>query len=83
MASRKTRRAVLGLAILAAPLGLAAGGSPAGADTILPRLSTGGCITGIADTYNGQPVCRVIDGSSSGVRGRITIITDGELGNIW
>ena len=65
MASRKTRRTVLALAILAAPLGLAATGSPAGADDrILPRLSTGGCITGIADTIDGQPVCRVIGGAS-------------------
>ncbi len=66
MARKKTRRAVLALAILAAPLGLAATGSPAGADSIHPRLSTGGCITGIADTYNGRPVCRVIDGSWGG-----------------
>jgi hypothetical protein len=82
MASKKTRRTVLALAILAAPLGLAAAGSPASADTLYPRLSTGGCITGIADTVKGQPVCRVI-GTSSGVRGSITIVTDGELGNIW
>ncbi len=78
MASKKARRTVLALAILAAPLGLAATGSPAGADTILPRLSTGGCITGIADTYNGEPVCRVIGGSSWS--GHITNVSDG---GIW
>lgn len=58
--SKKIRRTVLALAIVAAPLGLAATGSPAGADTLYPRLSTGGCITGIADTVNGQQVCRTI-----------------------
>lgn len=64
MVTKAVRRTALALAIVAAPIGLAAA-SPAGADTYSPRLSTGGCITGIADTYNGQPVCRVITGSNS------------------
>jgi hypothetical protein len=61
MASKKTRRAALAVAILAAPVSLSLA-SPASADTYHPRLSTGGCITGIADTHNSQPVCRVIGG---------------------
>ena len=61
--SERTRRATLALSILAASVGVAAA-SPASADTILPRLSTGGCITGIADTYEGKPVCRIIGGDS-------------------
>ena len=77
MAARKTRRTVLALAIMAAPLGLAATGSPAGADTILPRLSTGGCITGIADTVDGRQVCRVVGGSSWS--GHITNVSDGDI----
>lgn len=63
--SKNIRRAALALSILAASAGVATA-SPASADTILPRLSTGGCITGIADTYGGQPVCRVI-GTDEGV----------------
>ena len=66
MAAKKTRRAALALAILATPISLSLA-SPAGADTISPRLSTGGCITGIADVVNGQPVCRVINNSFSGI----------------
>jgi hypothetical protein len=62
---RKTRRLALALATLAAPVSLSlASPAPAAADTILPRLSTGGCITGIADTHNGQPVCRIVGGST-------------------
>ena len=61
MVTKAVRRTVLALAIVAAPIGLATA-SPAGADLYYPRLSTGGCITGIADTYNGEPVCRVIGG---------------------
>jgi hypothetical protein len=61
MVTRKIRRGALTLALLAAPLGLLHA-SPASADTYYPRLSTGGCITGIADTYNGEPVCRVVGG---------------------
>jgi hypothetical protein len=71
MASRKIRGAALALAVLAAPIGVAA--SPASADAYYPRLSTGGCITGIADTRNGEPVCRVIGAQSQ----TVTIITDG------
>ena len=75
MASKKIRRAALALAILSAPIGIAAA-SPAGADVYYPRLSTGGCITGIADTRNGEPVCRVIGARSN----TIIIITDGAFG---
>ncbi len=71
MASSHTRRAALALALLTAPIvSLAA---PANADTYHPRLSTGGCITGIADTHNGQPVCRVIGGHT-------TMIIVGDVG---
>ena len=59
---KRLRRTALAAALLAAPLGLAAA-SPASADILYPRLSTGGCITGIADTVNGEPVCRVIGAS--------------------
>jgi hypothetical protein len=74
MASRKIRRAALALAVLAAPIGVAAA-SPASADAYYPRLSTGGCITGIADTRNGEPVCRVIGAQSNTT---IIIITNGD-----
>ena len=59
MVTRRIRRAALAFVLLLAPLGLLHV-SPAGADSYHPRLSTGGCITGIADAYQGQPVCRVI-----------------------
>lgn len=62
MATKKVRRAALALAVLSAPIAVAAA-SPASADILYPRLSTGGCITGIADTVNGEPVCRVIGAS--------------------
>ena len=62
MSASKTRRAVVALTLLTAPILTLA--SPARADTYYPRLSTGGCIIGIADTYNGEPVCRVIGGRS-------------------
>ena len=61
MVTRKIRRLAVAFALLLAPLGVLYA-SPASADTYYPRLSTGGCITGIADTYNGQPVCRVVGG---------------------
>ena len=73
MVTRKIRRLALAFVMLLAPLGLLYA-SPASADTYYPRLSTGGCITGIADTYQGEPVCRVIGGRSH----TITIITDGQ-----
>lgn len=74
--SKNLRRAALAAAILAAPAGLSLA-SPASADINLPRLSTGGCITGIADTVNGQPVCRII-GAYSG-----TINYSGEMRGAW
>jgi hypothetical protein len=64
MALKNVRRAALALAILAAPVGLSLA-SPASADSYHPRLSTGGCITGIADTRNGEPVCRVISNDTT------------------
>ena len=77
MTVKRIRRAALALAILAAPIGVSLA-SPAAADTYSPRLSTGGCITGIADTYNGQPVCRVIGGSSG-----YQVIGDVGGDNMW
>jgi hypothetical protein len=58
---RRLRRAALAAALLAAPLGLAAA-TPASADTYLPRLSTGGCISGFPVTIDGTPKCRVLTG---------------------
>ena len=71
--SKNVRRAALALSILAAPAGMSLA-TPASADTILPRLSTGGCITGIADTYEGKPVCRIVGGESGG----LTVETSGD-----
>jgi hypothetical protein len=61
VATRRVRRAVLALAILAAPVTMAVA-TPASADSYHPRLSTGGCITGIAVVVDGTPRCRVIGG---------------------
>ena len=61
MVAKRTRRAALALAILAAPLALASA-TPAGADTYTPRLSTGGCILGLPVTVDGTPRCRIITG---------------------
>ena len=64
MVTRKIRRLALAGAMLLAPLGLLYA-SPAGADIYNPRLSTGGCITGIADMQDGRPVCRIISNDTT------------------